>query len=158
MVETKTENYKKNPSDSEKSSAQNTGSSSASTQGSGTSAASTQNSASSGQAAASAYSNEQIDRICQNYINTFNLVVPLLDQFSSNLYDDHFLLAMLNGAALIDPVCSFLDAKAAFDKLDINKMTSAQLTYYQQYISAVNQTTLGQVINIIDMLDNMGIL
>ena len=110
------------------------------------------------------YSNDDIVTICDNYVYSFNNVVPYANSLYASIQsmDEHPILGFLGGAfslgTSVEPIEIFIEAKSAFDHLDPSKMTPDQSTYYYTTQQNVDSTELGVIIQVISFLGESGLL
>ena len=113
--------------------------------------------------AASVYSDETIQQVCSNYLNTFNYAVPICAQLYDTIMSDSatfldYALAFAGGISSAQALIDFYNAKSVFDNISWSDMTVDQQTLYTQTKTAVDSTKAGQIIKLIDMLYKLGLL
>ena len=113
--------------------------------------------------AASVYSDETIETICTDYLNTFNYAVPICAQLYDTLTSDSaglmdYALALIGGFSSYQALEDFYYAKKAFDGISYDDLTNAQKTLYTQAKTAVDSTTAGQIIKLVQTLYDLGLL
>lgn len=106
----------------------------------------------------SSYTNEEIVTVCTDYVEKYQTVLPYAEQLYGNLESDNYGWAMINAFTALEPFSEFLDAKTAFDGIEIEKMSADQQKYYADCKNAINATSLGQIIQVFEALHELGLL
>lgn len=106
----------------------------------------------------SAYTNEEIVKVCTDYVEKYQAVLPYAEQLYENFENDNYGWAAINTFAALTPLSEFLEAKTAFDGIVNEKMSADQQKYYADCKNAINATSLGQIIQVLEALHELGLL
>ena len=97
---------------------------------------------------APAYTNKQIEDVCNRYISTFRIAYPYVTSIYDNIMEGSYGWAFADGIFAPEPVSNFLEAKSASDNIVFEDLTSQQQAFYAEHKAMIDSTTIGMIMTV----------